>query len=83
MATTDWSPARALAAILALAGLGLLGGCGQSATSSSSQPTSSGAWVDQPVSFQDPTGSAADYGKPLPFSAQLEQALRSFVDRYL
>jgi len=32
---------------------------------------------------QDPTGSAANYGKPLPFSAQLQQALRLFVQQHL
>ena len=32
---------------------------------------------------QDPTGSAADYGSPLPFSPQLRQALRGFVQRSL
>ena len=32
---------------------------------------------------QDPTGSAADYGLPRPFSLQLQQALRLFVERYL
>jgi hypothetical protein len=32
---------------------------------------------------QDPTGSAADYTKPLPFSPQLEQALRTFVAQHL
>jgi pimeloyl-ACP methyl ester carboxylesterase len=30
---------------------------------------------------QDPTGSAASYTKPLPFSPQLQQALRSFVQQ--
>jgi uncharacterized protein len=32
---------------------------------------------------QDSTGSAANYGNPLPFSPQLRQALRSFVQRSL
>jgi uncharacterized protein len=32
---------------------------------------------------QDPTGSAADYTKPLPFSPQLQQALRTFVAQHL
>ena len=32
---------------------------------------------------QDPTGSAADYTKPLPFSPQLQQALRAFVRQHL
>jgi uncharacterized protein len=32
---------------------------------------------------QDPTGAAANYAKPLPFSVQLRQALRAFVDRNL
>jgi dienelactone hydrolase len=32
---------------------------------------------------QDPTGSAANYGQPRPFSPQLQQALRLFVERYL
>jgi uncharacterized protein len=32
---------------------------------------------------QDPTGSAADYTKPLPFSPQLQQDLRTFVARHL
>ena len=31
----------------------------------------------------DPTGSAANYNKPLPFSTQLESALKAFVERYL
>jgi|HubBroStandDraft_6_1064221.scaffolds.fasta_scaffold114009_2 alpha-beta hydrolase superfamily lysophospholipase len=32
---------------------------------------------------QDPSGSAADYTKPLPFSPQLQQALRTFVAQHL
>lgn len=32
---------------------------------------------------QDPTGSAAGYTKPLPFSPQLQQALRTFVEQHL
>jgi uncharacterized protein len=32
---------------------------------------------------QDPTGSAANYTQPLPFSAQLRQALRTFAGQYL
>jgi uncharacterized protein len=32
---------------------------------------------------QDPTGSGASYGGPLPFSPQLRQALRGFVQRSL
>lgn len=32
---------------------------------------------------QDPTGSPADYTKPLPFSAQLQRALRAFVRQHL
>ena len=32
---------------------------------------------------QDPTGSAAGYTEPLPFSPQLRQALRTFVARHL
>jgi uncharacterized protein len=32
---------------------------------------------------QDPTGSASDYTKPLPFSSQLQQALRAFVEQHL
>ena len=32
---------------------------------------------------QDPSGSAADYFKPLPFSPQLQQALRAFVEQHL
>ena len=32
---------------------------------------------------QDPAGSAADYTQPLPFSPQLQQALRTFVDQHL
>jgi hypothetical protein len=32
---------------------------------------------------QDPTDAAADYTEPLPFSAQLQQALRRFVQRSL
>lgn len=32
---------------------------------------------------QDPTGSAADYTQPLPFSPQLRQALRQFTTRHL
>jgi uncharacterized protein len=32
---------------------------------------------------QDSTGSAADYTKPLPFSPQLQQALRTFVAQHL
>jgi uncharacterized protein len=32
---------------------------------------------------QDPTGAAANYAKPLPYSIQLQRALRSFVNRNL
>ena len=32
---------------------------------------------------QDPTGSAANYGSPLPFSSRLRQALRGFVQHSL
>jgi uncharacterized protein len=32
---------------------------------------------------QDPTGAAANYAKSLPYSQQLRQALRGFIDRYL
>ena len=32
---------------------------------------------------QDPTGSAAGYTEPLPFSPQLQQALRAFVEQHL
>jgi uncharacterized protein len=32
---------------------------------------------------QDPTGSGANYTKPLPFSPQLQQALRTFVAQHL
>lgn len=32
---------------------------------------------------QDPTGAAANYAKPLPYSRQLQQALRGFIDRNL
>ena len=32
---------------------------------------------------QDPTGSAARYAEPLPFSPQLQQALRAFVEQHL
>ena len=32
---------------------------------------------------QDPTGSPANYATPLPFSPQLRQALRTFVEQYL
>jgi uncharacterized protein len=32
---------------------------------------------------QDPTGSAAGYAEPLPFSPQLQQALRAFVEQHL
>jgi hypothetical protein len=32
---------------------------------------------------QDPTGAAANDTKPLPFSPQLQQALRSFVQQNL
>jgi uncharacterized protein len=32
---------------------------------------------------QDPTGSAAGYTKPLPFSPQLQQVLRAFVEQHL
>ena len=32
---------------------------------------------------QDPTGSAANYTEPLPFSPQLQRALRSFVQQNL
>ena len=40
------------------------------------------AGVDH-VLKQDPTGSAADYTMPLPFSPQLQQALRAFVEQHL
>ena len=40
------------------------------------------AGVDH-VLKQDPTGSAAGYTKPLPFSSQLQQALRAFVEQHL
>ena len=52
MATHCFRPARVMAAILALAGLGLLSACGQPATSGAAQPAASSGWVDQPVSFQ-------------------------------
>ena len=32
---------------------------------------------------QDPTGSAPGYTEPLPFSPQLQQALRTFVQHHL
>jgi hypothetical protein len=32
---------------------------------------------------QDPSGSAADYTKPLPFSPQLQQDLSTFVAQHL
>jgi len=40
------------------------------------------AGVDH-VLKQDPTGSAASYTKPLPFSSQLQQAMRAFVAQHL
>ncbi|MGH7918478.1 MAG: hypothetical protein ACREQM_00870, partial [Candidatus Dormibacteraceae bacterium] len=32
---------------------------------------------------EDPSGNAANYGKPLPFSSQLKQALKSFAHSHL